>query len=185
MRVYDSYSPNERTHIVATVDKAKNKAQEAKGHVKEAAGKVTNDKSLEAEGKGDKTKGKLEAGRRKGEGRVQEVGVPSLAFCLRSAAQRELGSAQLAPHSPDEPDWRSEGCMPMSGTPAPPCALSAQHAESMNTPTTAVRRANPFMLTDIGYASCVTLSLRRSQTLEFDLPGCSSIGGVCVPGSRR
>jgi uncharacterized protein YjbJ (UPF0337 family) len=51
--------PKERTIIVATVDKAKNKAQEAKGHIKEAAGKVTNDKSLEAEGKGDKTKGNL------------------------------------------------------------------------------------------------------------------------------
>jgi uncharacterized protein YjbJ (UPF0337 family) len=53
------HSPDERTHIVATVDKAKNKAQEAKGHVKEAAGKVTNDKSLETEGKGDKAKGNL------------------------------------------------------------------------------------------------------------------------------
>jgi uncharacterized protein YjbJ (UPF0337 family) len=53
------YLPNERTRIVATVDKAKNKAQEAKGHVKEAAGKVTGDKSLEAEGKGDKAKGNL------------------------------------------------------------------------------------------------------------------------------
>jgi uncharacterized protein YjbJ (UPF0337 family) len=45
--------------IVATVDKAKNKAQVAKGHVKEAAGKLTNDKSLEAEGKGDKVKGNV------------------------------------------------------------------------------------------------------------------------------
>ena len=53
------YSHNERTLNVATVDKAKNKAQEAKGHVKEAAGKATNDKSLETEGKGDKVKGNL------------------------------------------------------------------------------------------------------------------------------
>ena len=44
---------------MATVDKAKNKAQEAKGHVKEAAGKLTNDKSLETKGKGDKAKGNL------------------------------------------------------------------------------------------------------------------------------
>ena len=44
---------------MATVDKAKNKAQVAKGHVKEAAGKLTNDKSLEAEGKGDKVKGNV------------------------------------------------------------------------------------------------------------------------------
>jgi uncharacterized protein YjbJ (UPF0337 family) len=53
------YAPDERTLNVATVDKAKNKAQEAKGHVKEAAGKATNDKSLETEGKGDQVKGNL------------------------------------------------------------------------------------------------------------------------------
>jgi uncharacterized protein YjbJ (UPF0337 family) len=44
---------------VSTVDKAKNKAQEAKGHVKDAAGKATNDRSLQAEGKGDKVAGNL------------------------------------------------------------------------------------------------------------------------------
>jgi uncharacterized protein YjbJ (UPF0337 family) len=44
---------------MSTVDKAKNKAQELKGHGKEAAGKVTNDKSLEAEGKKDQAVGNL------------------------------------------------------------------------------------------------------------------------------
>ena len=44
---------------MATVDKAKNKAQEVKGHAKEATGKVTNDKSLEAEGKMDQVAGNL------------------------------------------------------------------------------------------------------------------------------
>ena len=44
---------------MATVDKGKNKAQEVKGHAKEAAGKVTNDKSLEAEGKMDQVAGNL------------------------------------------------------------------------------------------------------------------------------
>jgi uncharacterized protein YjbJ (UPF0337 family) len=48
-----------RGHTVSTVDKAKNKVQEAKGHVKEAAGKATDDQSLEAEGKGDKVAGNL------------------------------------------------------------------------------------------------------------------------------
>jgi uncharacterized protein YjbJ (UPF0337 family) len=48
----------ERTHV-STVDKAKNKAQEAKGRVKEAGGKATGDESLEAEGKGDKVAGNL------------------------------------------------------------------------------------------------------------------------------
>jgi len=44
---------------VSTVDKAKNKAQETKGHVKEAVGNATNDKSLKTEGKGDKVAGNL------------------------------------------------------------------------------------------------------------------------------
>jgi uncharacterized protein YjbJ (UPF0337 family) len=44
---------------VSGVDKAKNKAQEVKGRVKEAAGKRTDDTALEAEGKGDKAAGNL------------------------------------------------------------------------------------------------------------------------------
>ena len=40
-------------------DKAKDKAQAAKGHIKEAAGKATGDPVLEAEGKGDKVSGNL------------------------------------------------------------------------------------------------------------------------------
>jgi uncharacterized protein YjbJ (UPF0337 family) len=44
---------------MSTIDKAKNKAQEAKGHVKDATGRATNDKSLEAEGKADKVAGNL------------------------------------------------------------------------------------------------------------------------------
>jgi uncharacterized protein YjbJ (UPF0337 family) len=48
-----------RGNIVSGTDKAKDKAQEAKGHVKEAVGKATDDESLEAEGKGDKVAGNL------------------------------------------------------------------------------------------------------------------------------
>jgi uncharacterized protein YjbJ (UPF0337 family) len=44
---------------MALVDKAKNKAQEARGHVKDAAGRATNDRTLQAEGKADKAKGNL------------------------------------------------------------------------------------------------------------------------------
>ena len=44
---------------MSTVNKVKNKAQEAKGHIKEAAGKATDDRSLEAEGEADKVKGNL------------------------------------------------------------------------------------------------------------------------------
>ena len=40
-------------------DKARDKAQVAKGHVKEAAGKASGDPALEAEGKGDKVAGNL------------------------------------------------------------------------------------------------------------------------------
>jgi uncharacterized protein YjbJ (UPF0337 family) len=44
---------------MSAIDKAKDKAQAAKGHVKEAAGKATDDRSLEAEGKGDQVVGNL------------------------------------------------------------------------------------------------------------------------------
>ena len=42
---------------MSAVDKAKNKAQETKGRLKDATGKVTKDRSLQAEGKGDKAAG--------------------------------------------------------------------------------------------------------------------------------
>jgi uncharacterized protein YjbJ (UPF0337 family) len=44
---------------MSTVDKAKNKVQEVKGHAKEAAGKATHDRSLEAKGKKDQVAGNL------------------------------------------------------------------------------------------------------------------------------
>lgn len=44
---------------MSTVDKAKNKAQEAKGHVKDAAGRATKDRSLQSIGKRDKVSGNL------------------------------------------------------------------------------------------------------------------------------
>ena len=44
---------------MSSVNKVKNKAQAAKGHVKEAAGKATNDRSLEAKGKKDKAAGNV------------------------------------------------------------------------------------------------------------------------------
>jgi uncharacterized protein YjbJ (UPF0337 family) len=40
-------------------DKANNAAEQAKGKVKEGAGKVTGNESLEAEGRGDQAKGNL------------------------------------------------------------------------------------------------------------------------------
>jgi uncharacterized protein YjbJ (UPF0337 family) len=44
---------------MSATDKAKDKLQAAKGHVKEATGKAIDDQSLEAEGKGDKVAGNL------------------------------------------------------------------------------------------------------------------------------
>ena len=41
-------------------DRIKGSANQAKGAVKEVAGKVTGDAKLEAEGKGDKVKGKIQ-----------------------------------------------------------------------------------------------------------------------------
>ncbi len=43
---------------MANMDKAKNKAQITKGKVKEAAGKSTGNKKLEAKGNADQVKGK-------------------------------------------------------------------------------------------------------------------------------
>ena len=40
-------------------DRIKGSANQAKGAIKEVAGKVTGDAKLEAEGKGDKVKGKI------------------------------------------------------------------------------------------------------------------------------
>ena len=51
---------------MSSVNKAKNKAQEAKGHLKEAAGKATNDRTLQAKGKGDKAAGNLKQAGEKG-----------------------------------------------------------------------------------------------------------------------
>jgi uncharacterized protein YjbJ (UPF0337 family) len=44
---------------MATVDKAKNKAQEVKGRLEEAAGKATDDRSREMKGKKNKASGNL------------------------------------------------------------------------------------------------------------------------------
>ena len=44
---------------MSAIDKAKDKAQTAKGQVKETTGRATGDRSLEAEGKGEKVVGNL------------------------------------------------------------------------------------------------------------------------------
>jgi uncharacterized protein YjbJ (UPF0337 family) len=44
---------------VGIVDKAKDKAQAAKGDIKDKVGKATDDMSMEAEGKADKASGNL------------------------------------------------------------------------------------------------------------------------------
>jgi uncharacterized protein YjbJ (UPF0337 family) len=50
---------SKRGFTMATTDKAKNTAQQAKGKVKEAAGKVTRNDSLRKTGKADQRKGDL------------------------------------------------------------------------------------------------------------------------------
>jgi uncharacterized protein YjbJ (UPF0337 family) len=44
---------------MATIDKAKNSSQQAKGKVKELAGRATGNNKLQAKGKADQTKGNL------------------------------------------------------------------------------------------------------------------------------
>jgi uncharacterized protein YjbJ (UPF0337 family) len=57
---------------MSATDKAKDKAQVVKGHLKEAAGKATNDQTLEAEGKGDKVVGNLKQAGEKVKDAVQK-----------------------------------------------------------------------------------------------------------------
>jgi len=53
------FYPKVRNPATATTDKAKNSAQQAKGKVKEATGKVTGNDKLQAKGKSDQMKGNL------------------------------------------------------------------------------------------------------------------------------
>ena len=62
-------------------DKASNKVKDAKGKVKESAGKATDNEELESKGKADQaeasvkdSRGEPQGRRRQREGRVQEVG---------------------------------------------------------------------------------------------------------------
>ena len=48
-----------RRFTMSATDKVKNKAQTTKGEVKRVVGKVTKDRSLEAEGRTDKASGNL------------------------------------------------------------------------------------------------------------------------------
>jgi uncharacterized protein YjbJ (UPF0337 family) len=50
---------DERAHKRAARNKTRNATQKVKGQLKEAAGRVTGDERLEAEGRADKTKANL------------------------------------------------------------------------------------------------------------------------------
>ena len=50
-------SPPDKESSMSFIDKAKNTAEKVTGEVKEAVGKATDNKDLEAEGKKDQTKG--------------------------------------------------------------------------------------------------------------------------------
>ena len=57
---------------MATSDKAKNTAQQAKGKLKETVGKASGNNKLRAEGKADQVKGNVKQAGEK-QGRLQEV----------------------------------------------------------------------------------------------------------------
>ena len=57
---------------MSTEDKAKNKAEELGGKVKEGVGKATGDRSLENQGKVDQTKGNLKQAGEKVKDAVKE-----------------------------------------------------------------------------------------------------------------
>ena len=70
-------------------NKAKDKAQAAKGKVKKSAGKAVGNPKLEAKGKADQVKGN-QAGRREGQGRWQEV------TCFARHGEPTAGSASFS-----------------------------------------------------------------------------------------
>lgn len=57
--IKESERVREKESAMGIEEKAKDKAQEAKGKVKEKTGEATDDRSLEAEGKGEQVKGDL------------------------------------------------------------------------------------------------------------------------------
>jgi uncharacterized protein YjbJ (UPF0337 family) len=54
-------------------DKIDNKSEELKGHAKETGGKVTGDREMEAEGKGDQAKGNIKQAGEKAKDAVKNV----------------------------------------------------------------------------------------------------------------
>jgi uncharacterized protein YjbJ (UPF0337 family) len=51
--------PHREGGIMGVVDKAKNKVEAAKGDVKEKTGRATNDRRMQAKGKGEKVSGNV------------------------------------------------------------------------------------------------------------------------------
>ena len=68
---------------MGSTDKMKNAAQEAKGKVKETTGDATDNKDMQAEGDVERREAAAEAGRREGQGRLQEPVVPIVAIRVR------------------------------------------------------------------------------------------------------
>jgi uncharacterized protein YjbJ (UPF0337 family) len=64
---------NGEDHKMAASDKARNSAQRAKGKVKEAAGKVTGDRQLQAKGKADQIKGNMKQAGEKVKDAIKDV----------------------------------------------------------------------------------------------------------------
>ena len=51
-KIHQGTRPTRKAQLMSITDDAKNLAQEAKGNIKEGAGKVSDNERLEAEGKG-------------------------------------------------------------------------------------------------------------------------------------
>ena len=58
-------------------DKTQNKVEEIRGDAKERIGGATGDDELRREGKRDQTEAEPQAGRREGQGRLQELSLAS------------------------------------------------------------------------------------------------------------
>ncbi len=75
---------------MSALDKIKNKLQAGKGRTKKAAGRATDDRSLEAEGKGDQVSGSLKQGGENIKECLQEIARPARGQGTPSSAENAV-----------------------------------------------------------------------------------------------
>ncbi len=164
-------------------DKASNKFKDAKGKVKESAGKATDNEELEGEGKGDQAEashqgrgGEPEGRRRQRQGRVQEIAerVPAHFQLVHSTSPSGLDRSGVAtppfvrwrPRRPSLETWRKH---------RRPCAANSAIG------TTALGRLQMRVPEDDGYEEVIVE--RRWPDMASARAWCERIVERAAPGT--